>query len=109
MRSAYMLLVLLLLVYAPVFAQKQGKEKIDSLFAVLGQTKDDTSKVTLLNLIANELRNNEPDSAIYFAELALELSRKLNYIYGVAFSKTTAASAKINLGQVDEALEYQSQ
>ncbi len=104
MKNRLLIMFALLFISIQVFSQKTGRDKSDSLLTVVMNANDDTSKVTLLNQVAIELKNNEPDSAIYYTEKAIALSRKLNYEFGIAISKVTAASIQINLGQVEKAM-----
>jgi class 3 adenylate cyclase/Tfp pilus assembly protein PilF len=87
------------------FAQQQGKSKIDSLLFVLKTAKQDTAKVNTLNALADEFRNNDPDTALYFANQAQALAIKLNYKMGIANSQLTKIIAETNLGKYDEALK----
>ncbi|MBL4755388.1 MAG: tetratricopeptide repeat protein [Flavobacteriales bacterium] len=51
-----------------------GNYKIDSLKTLVSKVSDDTSKVTLLNLIASELIDIAPDSALTYVDLAFDLA-----------------------------------
>ncbi|MEP7169200.1 MAG: tetratricopeptide repeat protein [Bacteroidota bacterium] len=78
---------------------------IDSLQSVLKTAKEDTAKVNILNGLAFEFRNNNPDTTIYFAKEALALATKLNYKLGIANSYLNLSSVMTNLGQFEEALK----
>lgn len=78
---------------------------IDSLTKVLQSTKEDTTRINTLNWLAYQLRNNDPDSAVYFANKAFELATKTNYKLGVATSFLWKGVAIMNLGAYDEALK----
>ena len=49
---------------------------VDSLKLILQSAKADTTKVNTLNWLAYQLRNNDPDTAIYFADKAFALATK---------------------------------
>jgi adenylate cyclase len=84
-------------------APKEGQEKIDSLFAVLKTTKADASKVIILNSLANEFRNDNPDTAFCFANEALALSTRLNDTSGIADALLYMGIASYNLGKYEQA------
>jgi two-component system NtrC family sensor kinase len=86
------------------FAQKQGQDKADSLFALLRTAKEDTCKANILNSLAYELMNNYPDSAIYFASKAQSLSQKLDFKIGVVKAKVGLGIALYNLAVFDKSL-----
>jgi tetratricopeptide (TPR) repeat protein len=104
MKKALFLLIIIASIAIQSFAQKQGKSKIDSLLSVLKSAKTDTSKVNTLNALADEFRNNNPDTAIYFANQAMALATTLNYIMGNADSYFYLSIAKSNLNKNEEAL-----
>jgi signal transduction histidine kinase len=87
------------------FCQKQGPAKIDSLFSVLKTTTQDTTRVNVLNMIADEFRSNDPDTAIYFSNKALALATRTNYKMGVAGAYLSQGAAKIYLGEYEEAFK----
>ena len=88
---------------SPSFA---NQNKSDSLFSVLKQLKTgDTAKVRTLNVLAYEFRNNDPDTAIYFANKSLLLATKLNDTIGIADAYLCLGAALINIGNYEEALK----
>ena len=105
MKRAFFLLIISAGLMLQSFAQKQGKNKIDSLFTVLKTSGPDTAKVNTLNNLAYEFRNNNPDTAIYFASEAKALGIKLNYKMGVADSYLFIAIVLNNHGKLEEALK----
>lgn len=82
----------------------QDLHLIDSLFSVLKFQKEDTTKVNTLNELANEFRNNNPDTAVYFGNEALHLATKLNYKMGIADAYFRLGTAKTDMGNYDEAM-----
>jgi two-component system NtrC family sensor kinase len=99
-----LLLVIALGCAAPSFSQKMGQDKIDSLITVLKTTKQDSTKVKTLNVLAYEFRGNNPDTAIYFANEALALATKANYKIGIANAHLSMGAAEINVGKYQDAL-----
>jgi len=61
----------------------QDKEKIDSLFYELSIATD-TTKVALLNNIASQYADNNPDSSIKYLEISLKNAELLKYENGIA-------------------------
>ena len=105
MKKALFLLTVISCIAIQSFAQKQGKSKIDSLLSVLKTAKEDTAKVNKLNALADEFRNNDPDTALYFASQAQALSIKMNYKMGIANAYLTIGTALTNLGNYEKALK----
>ncbi len=66
------------------FAQKQGALLIDSLQTVVAKTKQDSNRVIIYNKIALANYGISVDEGVKYADLAMELSRKLNYKRGLA-------------------------
>jgi two-component sensor histidine kinase len=97
----YLLAILLLFL---VFGYAQTPRVTDSLLSALKFSKEDTSKVNTLNRLAYELRGNDPDTSIYFANAALTLSMKLGYQTGIANANLYMGLTKTNLGKYNEAL-----
>jgi len=85
-----------------VFSQPH---KTDSLLLVLKNSKPDTSKVDILNALAEELKNDNPDTAMHFANEALAFATKLAYKMGIADAKLSSARATANLGKTEEGLK----
>ncbi len=79
-------------------------KKIDSLRNLLLNVSKDTSQVNILNAIAWEYRNENPDSSIYYARLALPISQKTKFELGLAESYLLIGTAYSNLGKSDDAL-----
>src|SRR6185436_11017794 len=81
-----LLFLMLCILSAEGIAQKQGQEKIDSLFIVLKKANEDTNKVKILNALAEKLSTNKPDTSILLCKEAIELSEKLHWLLGVGKS-----------------------
>jgi len=85
------------------FAFAQNRT-IDSLFTLLKVLKNDTGTVNRLNALSWEFRNENPDTAFFFAKKALNIATKLNYPFGIADAKLKIGSALLNLGESEKAL-----
>ena len=55
---------------------------LQTLFRKADDPKEDTTKVLALNALADYYGFNQFDSSIYYAQLTLNLSEKINYSYG---------------------------
>ena len=102
----YILKVSILLCFFTNLSFSQEVQRIDSLFAALKIQKKDTAKVKTLNALALEFVNNDPDTAMYFGNEALQLATKLNYKVGIAEAYLWMGYARMNLGQYDDALKF---
>lgn len=83
----YIFLVLILsLLFSESYAQKEGRDLIDSLRSELQRAKQDTDKVKLLATISYEMRNINPRDALIPGLQALQFAEKINYRYGQGLS-----------------------
>jgi tetratricopeptide (TPR) repeat protein len=67
-----------------VFIQLSGFSQVNQLIIQLENKNEDTSKINLLNKIADASYYTNPDDINKYANLALNLSEKLNYQWGKA-------------------------
>lgn len=106
-RIAQFGLVLILFGFATAQAQKQGRERIDSLEQVLQQhTQEDTAAVILLYTIAFELHSITPVKSIEFGEKALALAERLNFTNGIIMSLLCTGSGYWEFPDYPKALDY---
>ena len=93
---------LILFVYLYLPAQQNVN---DSLRQLLTVTREDTAKINLLNRLAGSFVESKPDSVLFYANTALELSRKINFDKGeIATLLNTAAGYTLS-GNYSKALE----
>lgn len=93
------LLLWLFLIPSAATAQKATKlnQYVDSLLNVLSKTKQDTSRLILLNMIAQHYDSFNPDKGLEKADEAIALAKKLNKERGLSssyFSKALNLKAK---------------
>lgn len=69
-------------------------------------TKIDTSKVGVLNKLASEFKEINPDSTAYYGKKALGLSTKLNYPFGQANAELNLGNASIIVGNYEDAKSH---
>ncbi len=84
---------------------KVGQPFIDSLLHELPKAKEDTGKVTLLNLISDKYRKINPDEGIKTGKQALILAEKLNWKKGIANSNRLIGVNKFSKADYAGALE----
>jgi len=65
-----------------VFSQDVHIQQADSLRQELTNAKQDTSRAIILAELAEAYRAAKPDSTLYFADQALQLSRGINFPFG---------------------------
>jgi tetratricopeptide (TPR) repeat protein len=78
----------------------------DSLIHLLNTDKEDTTRINHLNLLATELRNNDPDTGLIVATQALGLSKKTGWKKGEANALTTLGICCIIKADYNNGLQY---
>lgn len=94
---------LLLVILSYYFLPAQ--QMVDSLHQLLSMAKKDTPRINLLNLIAAEYRQSNPDSVMKYANEALTMSLKINYTEGEVISLQHQSWAYMLTGNFSKALE----
>ena len=97
MKNVKPIFISILLLLTSHFGWSQ-QTTIDSLKRVYKVTKIDTSKVGVLNKLASEFKEINPDSTAYYGKKALNLSTKLNYPFGQANAELNLGNASIIVG-----------
>jgi len=77
---------------------------LDSLYEVLQTNIHDTTRINTWNAISWELKFQNTDSALYYANNAKELSEKIKYPKGTSVSKRTIATIYYLQGKANEAV-----
>ena len=106
MKKALFFLIVIVSIARLSFAQNQGQVKIDSLFTVLKTAKEDTNTINKLVTLSSYYINNDPDKCIYYATMALDLSKKLNHSKGIGASEINIGTGKLYLRKYNEALDH---
>ena len=94
--------IALLFIFFHLLAQQN---KNDSLRRLLIDTKEDTAKVKLLNQLGGNFVESRPDSNLFYASQALELSRKINYNKGEILALLNTSAGFTLSGNYSKALE----
>ncbi len=82
------------------------KQKADSLLALLHTEKQDTSRVKMMWKIASMMSVYSPDTALVYAQKALNLANEIKYTDGQSKAMGVLASTFRKLGNYSRALEY---
>ena len=89
---------------AILYAQSR-QENVDSLQVLLrAHPQKDTFHIDLLNAIAWEYLNPDPDSARYYSEKANALAKQLNYLHGRGHAVVNIGRYYKDKGQLTKAL-----
>src|SRR4249919_3464764 len=81
------------------------QNKNDSLRHLLFVSKEDISKVNLLNQLSRNFNDSNPDSNLFYGLQALELSRKINYNKGEIDALLSTCAGFSLSGNYSKALE----
>ena len=82
-----------------------AQNTVDSLKNILPESKD-TSRVNILNALANEIHYENPKDAIKLTEQALALSKKINYERGIADSNDLLGRSYYELNEFKKTIKY---
>ncbi|OJJ17155.1 hypothetical protein BKI52_31070 [marine bacterium AO1-C] len=86
--------------------QQLQASKIERLKILYKNTKSDTSRVAILNQLYEELVPNDPLQAKEYAEEALGISEKIDYVTGIANSSYNVGNFYYSQGAFTQALEF---
>lgn len=89
MRPYFVLLIILLLAGPKAFAKQQDKgtdslRKLVSSALKNSHQPADTLTIHRINKLAGSFFESQPDSTLYYGELAVSLSKKINFLLGMA-------------------------
>lgn len=89
-----------------VFTTFAQKKVIDSLYKDLSYTNTDTGRAVTLYNLSYYYRNFKPDSAMFLAKEAYNLSRKIKFLRGESWALSSMANAFHSLHNYPKAIEY---
>lgn len=78
---------------------------VDSLQRVIHAVKIDTVKINAYNALANEFKETNPDSTLFYSKQALRFSQQIRYDYGRGEALMNLGNANIILSNYPEALQ----
>lgn len=93
-----------LLIALPTYAQ--NKKVLDSLNIVYQNAKHDTTKILILNEIANEYQSSKSDTCIAIAERALQISNHINFKKGIGAAWNNIGLGNMYKGNYQKAMEF---
>ncbi|MGB5238690.1 MAG: adenylate/guanylate cyclase domain-containing protein [Flavobacteriaceae bacterium] len=106
-RNKSLMWILLFLVFNMVSVPGRGQEsQLDSLKVLLAQQAADTVKVNLLLEASGLLLRSQPDSAIAFAQEAIDLGESLGFKKGVGYGFKNIGIFYYSKGDFDDALAF---
>jgi len=97
-------LISCLFCFLPLLGFSQ-QDKIDSLLNLIESSKEDSNKVNLLNQLCQQYRNDDPEKAMKYGNLAISLAEVLEYKRGIAASYENFGRIYRNKGEYNEALD----
>ncbi|MBN4066021.1 tetratricopeptide repeat protein, partial [Candidatus Amoebophilus asiaticus] len=83
--------------------------KADSLKDLLKMAPKDSSKVRILNLLSYEMKRKNPDSALFYAQLAHQLAKEVGNNKGLGAACNNIGEAYRVLSNYDDAIENYQQ
>ncbi len=105
--NKYLTWILLFLLIAMVSISGKAQEsQLDSLKVLMAQQAADTVKVNLFLEASGLLFRSEPDSALAYAQEAIDLGESLGFKKGVGYGFKNIGIFYYNKGDFDEALGY---
>jgi len=101
-----LLLVILMCSTLGCYAQQN---KVDSLESLLKKSKEDTTKVILMNALCGKLKSTDPEKALKYGQSALALGKKIGYSKGIANSLNFIGVIYYIQSNYPQALDYYMQ
>ncbi len=106
LNSQIIVLVLIFVQFYNVEQVSANKLKPDSLQNLLDVAEYDTSRIVILNQLADYYHINEPDKSLEFSGKALIVSKRISFYLGEAKADLNIAKVQMNLGDYTSASEY---
>jgi two-component system NtrC family sensor kinase len=105
LRGCIQIWLLLTAIHCMFAVQAQTKE-IDSLKKRLATTKDDPTRITVLESLSYAYLSSAPDTALKYALKGLQLSKDINYRKGEAICINALGNVYFHIGDNAKALQY---
>jgi signal transduction histidine kinase len=96
--------ILFLFIAVSLYAQR--RDRIDSIFKIINETKEDTTLVRQYVRLTADYATIKPDSSLYFGNKAVKLSDKLDYNWGRAWGYRNLSSVFKIIGDYPNAWDY---
>ncbi len=105
MRYLLLIVLYLTIISSPLFSQNREQAKLELLNEKLKTAKEDTNKVSLLQMMSFQYNSLDPELGVKYGHEALDLAQKLGWQIGIAKSYNSIGGNLFALGNFDEALE----
>src|ERR1700759_3375162 len=103
MTKTFFFTLLILIVFSPGFSQT--KKAVDSLEHQIAIAKDDTTRIKQQAYLCLLYRLGNSDSSLFYGQLALESSRKINYPQGEVLALQFMCITLGQMGNLPKAFE----
>jgi serine phosphatase RsbU (regulator of sigma subunit) len=101
-RSAYSLLLACFACLTLLHAQQRERDSLNRVYL----TAHDTLKVQVLTKLSRLLEANQPDSALFMADSALIMAKRLNYLSGMGQAYISVGSCQTTAGRYDQGIQH---
>jgi signal transduction histidine kinase len=101
----YSTFVLIVLISLKANSQSMTMLHVDSLKQALKMVRNDTSSVLIMANLAEGYRGSKPDSAMLYAQQALQLAKKIQFPRGEVLSLLSISVVMRELGNLPQALD----
>ena len=99
------LFVVSIIIWLSAYAQNMDVLQVDKLKRELETAKEDSSKALIMTQLAEAYRDRVTDTCFYYAQKALELSRRIDYPTGESKALSSLSHYFHNRGNLTQALE----
>ena len=104
LRLQYVVFILLVLNSLP--GAKAQAPLVDSLESRLVKLQDDTAKVNLLNDMVAQYQHTNPDRAMFLANQATALAKRINFPFGLGAAYRLTGILYVNKSSLDTGAMY---
>lgn len=106
MRNLVLVSVLLISTWSLCQNNEPRWQKFDSLKRVAARMPDDTYKLEVISSILKEITAANPDTGLYYAQIGLEIARRIHAQYYLGKYFSYIANYNTGAGEYDKALQY---
>lgn len=99
-------IITLFLLFSNILSAQTVDHKVDSILHLITQTKNDTTKIILYNIINSKVHDANPKLGNQYLEKAIEINHKLNWNLGYAALYNDFGTNYGNMGKSVVGLDY---
>jgi two-component system NtrC family sensor kinase len=100
------LFLVAIMIYLSAYEQNMDVLQVDKLKQELASAKEDSSQALIMTQLAEAYRDRITDTSFYYAQKALEISRRIDYPKGEAKALIALSYFFFNRGNLAKALEF---